>query len=122
MSAVPATRPIVQTRPSLRVVTRSRADVMRAILTRCAVFGFVALATSAGTSLSGHVMVEKARRDGIRAAERAREARSAEAVLRQKVNNLTSLFSVQEWALTHGFQAPDALNQPSRKNLVAVNH
>jgi hypothetical protein len=123
MSAVTVSRPVVQSRPNLRVTTRSRSKVIGAVVARCAVFAVVALATSAASSLTGNVMVEKARRDGIHAAERSRDARAAEAVLRRKVNELTSIASIQEWAIAHGFEAPDVLSPTStRKNLVALNH
>lgn len=122
MSAVPASRPLVHTRPQLRVVTRSRTKVVRIAIARCVMFGVVALATSAASSLAGSVMVEKARRDGIRAVERSRDARAAEAVLRTKVNELTSLSAIQDWAYSHGFEAPDAPSLPSsQRNLVALN-
>ena len=122
MSAVPVSRPVVNTRPRVRVTSRSRANVAQLVIARCVMFAVVALTTSAASSLAGSVMVEKARREGIRAVDRARDARAAEAILRTKVNELTSVASIQEWALSHGFQAPDAGSAASsRGSLVAFN-
>jgi hypothetical protein len=83
----------------------------------------IAFVVSAASGLTGQVMMEKARREGIRAAVRAREARTAEALLRTRVTELTSMSSVQDWALAHGFQAPDMMTRPGAggRHLVALN-
>jgi hypothetical protein len=61
------------------------------------------------SSLTGQVMVEKARRDGIRASSRALEARKVEGELSKRLDLLTSFASVDEWAKTHNFLPPDQL-------------
>lgn len=122
MSAVPASRPYAQTRPTLRVITRPRTNYGQLILAKTVLFTVIALGTSAAASLGGHVMVEKARHEGIRAIERARDASTAESAIRQRVTELTSFAALQDWAKAHNFQAPDALSTPfARRSLVALN-
>ena len=75
-------------------------------MARVASFVIIAGIAFIGSSLSGNVMVEKVRREGLRAAERAREARKSEAILRQQVDILSSLGSVDDWAAAHGFTPP----------------
>lgn len=70
-------------------------------------FAIVAAAVFIGSSLFGQVMVEKARREGLQAIERARAARRAESVLRQEVDGLGSLGSVEAWAASHSFVTPE---------------
>jgi hypothetical protein len=68
-------------------------------------------------------MMEKARREGIRAQERARAARKAEIVLRQSIDAMTGLTALNDWAQAHGFRAPEQLTEPPRGGtLVAANH
>jgi hypothetical protein len=61
------------------------------------------------SSMTGQVMVEKARREGISASGRALEARKVEAELGKRLDMLTSFASVDEWAKTHNFLPPDQL-------------
>lgn len=75
-------------------------------IAKVATFVILAGLSFIASSLSGHVMVEKVRREGLRAGERAREARKAEAVLRQQVDALSSLGSVEDWAAAHNFVGP----------------
>ena len=65
MSAVPATRTYVEARPRLRVVQGQSRPIASAIAVRALAFAFIASATFLSSSLCGHVMVEKARREGI---------------------------------------------------------
>ncbi len=142
MSAVPATRPTptierpqarptVRTRPvstpelrtrpnpvpvrpvpRTRTQARTRPSVVPKMLARTLGLSVVALAAFSVSSLSGHVMVEKARGEGIRAAERARVARNAESGIRQRVDALTTEPSIEKWALANGFRAPDDVEKP----------
>jgi P2-related tail formation protein len=68
--------------------------------------------TFSAFSLAGQVMVEKARRDGIRAAQRARAASGEISALRLRVQALTSSSSIEQWAVTNGFTPAD---QTARK-------
>jgi hypothetical protein len=111
MSAVPAIRSPwrsrTERRPALRVVSGTR---VRPRLSDAAIL-FVVVGGMAffSSSLLGHVMVEKARREGISARARALDARKAETLLRSRIDGLTSLASVEGWAHAHGFVAPDGI-------------
>jgi hypothetical protein len=74
------------------------------------------------SSLTGQVMVEKARREGIRSMQRAMDARKVEAVLRHRLDSITGLTSVDEWAKTHGFFAPDQLVKGTGEKSVGQPH
>jgi hypothetical protein len=84
-----------------------------------ALFIAVVLLTFFASSLAGHVAVEKARREGLRALERAKEARKAEVVLRNRVDLLTGIRSVETWSAANGFAPAVAAQQT--KTLVASN-
>ena len=66
----------------------------------------------ASFSLAGQVMVEKARRDGIRANARALQSSRDIAELRGEVQDLSSSRSISDWAAASGFipidSAPEA--------------
>lgn len=131
MSAIPVFRPQPQVRPkkerpvklhirtqtSLRVVTRedakAKSQAKARIASRSAVFGIIAGIAFMSSSMLGQVMVEQARREGIRSMERAREARKMEALLRTRLDVLTNLTSIEVWAKSHGMLAPEQLAQPS---------
>ncbi len=111
MSAVPAirtpwkARPVQ--RPAFRVVAgrRTRPSLAAAVT----LFIFVGGAAFFTSSLVGHVMVEKARREGIWARARAADARKEVSVLRARIDAATSLGAVEVWARSHGFEAPVGL-------------
>ena len=60
-------------------------------------------------SLSGQVMVEKARREGIGAGQRAAEARKVVEELNHRLAALKDLPAVEGWAKVHSFFLPDQL-------------
>ena len=93
---------------------------MERLTARALKFCCVAIATFMVSSLVGHVMVEKSRREGLAALSRLREARKAESVLQERVYALSNVESVQAWALEHGFKAPeDAMKSRPESTLVA---
>lgn len=115
MSAVPAIRapwkaqPVQ--RPAFRVIAGRRARPSFAAA--ATLFVFVGGATFFASSLVGHVMVEKARREGIAAHARAADARKEVGVLRARIDEATSLGAVERWASSHGFVAPGIVRQGS---------
>ena len=128
MSAIPATGPAATTterrlhRIRVETAPRTRRPVAKArhrdsSAVWAYVTGFIIMAglTFMASSLLGQVMVEKARREGLRAAERSREARKVEAVLRQRIDYLGSLGTVEAWATSHNFVAPDGVIQPAQQ-------
>jgi hypothetical protein len=123
------TRPQVKPKPEVHVRVRiqerkrSRTNPVAAGLCYAVAFFLIFALTAAASGLGGQVMMEKARREGLRAKERAAAARSAEKLLQNRLEELTSVASVQEWATANGFEAADGLGNTSRlKNLVALNH
>src|SRR5258707_7821110 len=108
MSAVPATN-TTTTAPRLRARVARRSKTQAAWKTRAVAFATIVATTYLVSSLFGQVMVEKARREGISAVARATEARKMEAVLTRRLDSLTGLTSVDQWAKTHNFFPPDQL-------------
>lgn len=115
MSAVPVQKPIVVTRPKpqLRVEQGVRPSAISRIATKSVVFGVMTLSIFFASSLAGQVMVEKARRDGIRAAERLKAATKEEAILRDRVLSMTRSSSVSAWAQENGFVSLDTVAEES---------
>jgi len=85
-------------------------------------FAFVASCAFLVNGLSGNVMVEKARREGIDAAQRTRQARVMQATLQRQTSSITSLNATEEWALASGFVAADRpVRSSSENSRVAFN-
>ena len=112
MSAVPVQKPIIVPRPKpqLRVEQGVRPAVGSKVLARSALFGALTLSVFFASSLAGQVMVEKARRDGMHAVQRAKDAVKEESLLREQVQSMTRSSAVDTWAQEHGFVAPEALS------------
>ncbi len=126
-------RPLTRTRPSAipevrsnsRVIERKRAlsNVIGAVVVKTMLFCTVASFAYGAMSLAGHVKVEGARRETLRAKERVADAKKSETLLRERLDKLTAAASIEEWANAHGFTAPDGLTQPAkREGLVALRH
>lgn len=111
MSAVPVQKPIIVTRPKpqLRVEQGVRPRTRTNVLAKVVVFGVLTASVFFASSLAGQVMVEKARRDGIRATERLKSAAKEEAILRDRVLSMTRESAIATWAQENGFTAPEAL-------------
>lgn len=120
MSALPITRPHIDTRPRLKVVNGTRPAVAMQIMNGALGFLAAAVVTFGASSLGGHVMVEKARRDGIHAGQRLRAAKAAQTVLSVQIAEVSSGNELVVWAKRNGFVAPDVAPKPSRKNGVLV--
>lgn len=111
MSAIPVSRPIPASRRKARA--RTKTNVWSQILAGAVLFSVVTVATFLVSSMAGQVAVEKARRDGITSQRRAADARRAEGALRSRINELTGFTAMENWALSHGFVAPDRPAVPS---------
>jgi len=114
MSAIPASRPIA-VRSQTKRRAKSRSKVFTNIVGGVTLFGAVALTTFLVSSMAGQVMVEKARREGISAQRRAIDAKRVEGGLRVRINELTGFTAMDNWALSHGFVAPDRPAVPSEE-------
>lgn len=121
MSAVPAIRTRIETRPNLRVVSGSRqAPIVQAMRTMTA-FLLVTLVAFGASSLAGHVMVEKTRRDGIRATQRLKAAVTSQLVLAKQIDALSNPAELERWARQSGFVAPDAKAKTSSGNAILAS-
>jgi hypothetical protein len=120
MSAVPATNTTTTAAPRLRARVARRSKTQTALKSRALAFATIVASTYLVSSLFGQVMVEKARREGISAVARASDARKMEAVLTRRLDSLTSLTSVDQWAKTHNFFPPDQLAAAGLKPGVVV--
>ncbi len=90
-----------------RPMPRPQVRAIEVLAARALKFCCVAIATFMVSSLVGHVMVEKSRRDGLAALARLRDASKVESVLQEQVYALNNVEAVQAWALQHGFRAPE---------------
>ncbi len=108
MSAIPLVRPQIG---SIRqhAIARNRAvgQSVQSVAVMSIAFLLIALGAYGFSSLAGQTMMEQARREGIRAQERARQARMDVALLRQRVDRLTSMKSIEAWAESRGMQTPE---------------
>jgi hypothetical protein len=109
MSAIPVYRDSYLSQAATRRRSHRFADAAYLIACRILLFALVAAVAYVASALTGNVMMEKARRDGILAQERAREARAAEGALRESIDDMTSLDALNDWACAHGFSAPEQL-------------
>lgn len=116
MSAVPIYRPHIETRPQLKVVSGVRPSLGKRIVAEALGFSVIVLFVFGASSLLGHVKVEEARRDGIRAEQRMKVATNAQSILANQIEALSNTDQLKRWALNNGFVAPDVEAPTSLKN------
>ena len=100
--------------PRVRIKSRVASQNSTSVyaLRKLSVFGtFMCLGFMLST-VTGQVMLEKSRNDGKRSLQLASEARKGEYAIRKQVDALMSTTAVEEWAMAHGFIAPDAQVEP----------
>ena len=105
------TRARVRTRPTRRPRTGTLVNSLIAV-------ACLALFTFVTSSVVGNTMLEKARRDRIRAVERTKDSREEVSRLRRVLNGMTSMESVDRYAMANGLvlsgvEVPDAARTPS---------
>lgn len=134
MSAVPVTTrpapktetvPITTGRAARAIplpAAKPRVKAKSKTSSRLTTFAIIAGLTYLVSSLTGQVMVEKARREGIRAAEKATEARKMVEELNNRLASLKDLPAVDGWAKTHNFFQPDELAKSNGEKSVVVAH
>lgn len=121
MSAVPISKPYIETRPQLRVVPGTGPSTATQVLRGLIAYVTIAVFAFGASSLAGHVMVEKARREGIRANQRLISAMAAQSVLTKQIEALSDQKDLELWATRNGFVAPDSQAQTSLKNVVVAS-
>ena len=150
MSALPVIEPIVEpaprtrTQPSTRTLPRlpepiiielprkkiHRGRVKKSqpnkrvatIFGQVASFAIITGFAFGAISLGGQVMVEKARRDDIRATERARQSSREITELRGEVQDLSSTQSIDNWAAANGFIPAGSATQATGVKQVATTN
>lgn len=120
-SARPAIRPRQRTRthespisvdsPSIRARKRSRDTVFEYSVVYT--IGFVLLAATVfmTSSLVGHMMLEKARRDTIQSKARLAVASKAVAVLNDQVDGMSTDANIEKFALSNSFVPQEEAEQ-----------
>ena len=83
---------------------------------RMSAFGILACCTYITSSLAGQVMVEKARQESIRAKDRAILAEKMVGEINNRIDDLTGMKAVDEWAKAHNFDTVSQLAQPGGPN------
>ena len=148
MSALPVIEPIVEPAPRTRTAPRTLPRLPEPIIIELPVkrtqrgrvkqtetqkqastllgqvVGFMVVAGLAygACSLIGQVMVEKARRDGIRATARAQAAARDIAQLRADVQDLSSSKSISDWAAANGFIPIESAPKIAGVNQLVAQH
>lgn len=96
-------------RRKARAKAKRRLRVPEAISKRAVSFVAILGMTYLASSLSGQVMVEKARQDAIRASQKALDARKVEAELSKRLDQMTGFNAIGQWAETHNFRSIEEL-------------
>lgn len=115
--------PVKPRRETVRVVSdvktgvrvRIVPSVAERVATRTLILGCIAAISYVASSLTGQVMLEKARHEEIRALVRAESARKMETALRSRLDDILRPDRVEAWALGHGFVPRDAVAAPASR-------
>jgi len=84
----------------------AKTDVFATVVAHAVLVISIATLTFALSSLSGHSMMEKARRDYVRAVDRSRAAKQDLALQRERVDRLCTMGAIERWAVSRGFTPP----------------
>jgi hypothetical protein len=96
-------RPAAYTRQIVRTRSRRRSSsVLSVFMTKAVALTVVAAAAYGASTLAGQTMMEQARREGLRAQERSRQARMDVGLLRERVARLSSMKTIENWAAMSG--------------------
>jgi hypothetical protein len=112
----------VETGVRTRRRSRAKARMGTMILTRTVVFLGITVGAYFGSSISGHIMIDQARRDGNTAHGRFNTAQRALSGLERRVRELKSSNAVETWALANGYEQKElipGLEAPREGTIVA---
>ncbi|HRJ26921.1 MAG TPA: hypothetical protein PLO61_05370 [Fimbriimonadaceae bacterium] len=90
---------------SLRLVKTKKKSGARRFAEHLASGALIMLASYLVATMLGQIAMEKARRDGLQSATRAREAKLHVAILRERVGRLSTVRAIDEWAELHGMKS-----------------
>jgi hypothetical protein len=107
MSAVTAKSTVP--RRKARAKAKRRIRVPEAISKRAVSFVAILGMTYLASSLSGNVMVEKARQEAIKASQKALDAKKVEAELSKRLDQMTGFNAIGQWAETHNLKSVEEL-------------
>lgn len=103
MSAAPATKVYVPTSADLTVRATPARSSLAVAARGMALFVGVVFVAFVLSSLLGQMLLESARSEAVRTAERAKRVEQENLMLRKRVDASRSLVAVQSWAESHGF-------------------
>lgn len=83
---------------------RARAKTGSLILNRTLVFFTISVTAYLGTNITGHIMIDQARRDASDAKARLNTATRAVAGLDRRIRDLKSTYSITNWAVANGYE------------------
>ena len=108
-------------RSKRRSKSRARARAGAMVINRSIAFLGVAVVSYMATNITGHVMIDQARRDAGDAKHRLNNASRAVAGLERRVRDLRSSGSVELWASANGYLQAEIVPQldDQEKTLVA---
>ncbi len=95
--------------PRRKARAKRRINVPEAISKRAVSFVAILGMTYLASSLSGQVMVEKARQEAIRASQKALDAKKVESELSKRLDQMTGFNAIGQWAETHNFKSIEEL-------------
>ncbi|MEZ0325047.1 MAG: hypothetical protein ACAH95_04015 [Fimbriimonas sp.] len=102
----PAVKPELKIRA--RIIQRKRPNHGPVIVGKCLMFVTLLGITFMVSSFTGQLLLEGARQERMEAKRRANDAKQAEEVLAAKLRTLVSAGGIEDWALSHGFVAPES--------------
>lgn len=89
--------------------SRARAKVVGAVLNRTIVFLSLVLVAYLGTNITGHILIDQARKEASVAKARLTTASRAVAGLERRVQELKSSSAVETWALANNFEQAEII-------------
>lgn len=88
---------------------RSKARAVGIVLNRSIAFLSLVVGAYLATNITGHILIDQARRDASTARARLNTASRAVAGLERRVRDLKSANSIETWAMANGFEQRELL-------------
>lgn len=88
---------------------KARAKAIGYVINRSIVFLSMVLAAYLATNITGHIMIDQARRDASTAKTRLNTASRAVSGLERRVRELKSTAAIESWALANGYEQKELL-------------
>ncbi len=92
-----------------RARARARAKAVGRVLNRSIAFLSVVVVSYLATNLTGHILIDQARRDASTARYRLNTASRAVAGLERRVQELKSASAIETWAMANGYEQAELI-------------